>query len=79
VRLPEPWLPEISNVSQVGGPWKSLAEMPVALGDIKGNGTYFGQIIYGTYLGGRDKECATALGVDNSGNAYVVGRTPSPN
>jgi hypothetical protein len=36
------------------------------------------QIIYGTYLGGRDKECPTAIAVDNSGIAYVVGRTPSP-
>jgi Beta-propeller repeat len=36
------------------------------------------QIVYGTYLGGRDKECATAIAVDGSGAAYVVGRTPSP-
>jgi hypothetical protein len=36
------------------------------------------QIVYGTYLGGRHKECATAIAVDGSGNAYVVGRTPSP-
>jgi hypothetical protein len=36
------------------------------------------QLVYGTYLGGRDKECATAIAVDNSGIAYVVGRTPSP-
>jgi hypothetical protein len=35
------------------------------------------QIVYGTYLGGRDKDCATALAVDSSGNAYIVGRTPS--
>jgi len=56
----------------------SLAEKPVTPGDIHGNGAYFGQIVYGTYLGGRDKECASAIGVDNSGNAYVVGGTPSP-
>jgi hypothetical protein len=36
------------------------------------------QIIYGTYLGGRHKECATAIAVDGFGNAYVAGRTPSP-
>jgi len=36
------------------------------------------QLIYGTYLGGRDKECTTAIAVSGSGNAYVVGRTPSP-
>jgi len=36
------------------------------------------QLVYGTYLGGRDKECATSIAVDNSGAAYVVGRTPSP-
>jgi hypothetical protein len=36
------------------------------------------QLVYGTYLGGRHKECATAIAVDGSGNAYVVGRTPSP-
>jgi hypothetical protein len=35
------------------------------------------QIIYGTYLG-RHKECATAIAVDGFGNAYVAGRTPSP-
>jgi hypothetical protein len=36
------------------------------------------QILYGTYLGGRDKECATGIAVDKSGVAYVVGHTPSP-
>jgi beta-propeller repeat-containing protein len=35
-------------------------------------------LVYGTYLGGRDKECATSIAVDRSGEAYVVGRTPSP-
>jgi hypothetical protein len=34
------------------------------------------QVIYGTYLGGRHKECATAIAVDGNSNAYVVGRTP---
>jgi hypothetical protein len=33
-------------------------------------------LVYGTYLGGRDKECATGISVDRSGAAYVVGRTP---
>jgi Beta-propeller repeat len=36
------------------------------------------QIIYGTYLGGRHKECATAIAIDGFLNAYVAGRTPSP-
>jgi hypothetical protein len=36
------------------------------------------QIVYGTYLGGRDKDGANAIAVDGIGNAYVVGRTPSP-
>jgi hypothetical protein len=36
------------------------------------------QIVYGTYLGGRDKDGAAAIAVDTIGNAYVVGRTPSP-
>src|SRR5579863_2903802 len=36
------------------------------------------QVVYGTYLGGRYKECGTAIAVDGSGSAYVVGRTPSP-
>jgi hypothetical protein len=36
------------------------------------------QIVYGTYLGGRDKDGAAAIAVDSIGNAYVVGRTPSP-
>lgn len=35
-------------------------------------------LVYGTYLGGSAKECATGIAVDRSGNAYVVGRTPSP-
>jgi hypothetical protein len=36
------------------------------------------QLVYGTYLGGRGKECTTAIAVDSTGIAYVVGRTPSP-
>jgi hypothetical protein len=36
------------------------------------------QFVYGTYLGGRDKECATGIAVDRLGNAYLSGRTPSP-
>jgi hypothetical protein len=36
------------------------------------------RIVYGTYLGGRHKECATAIAVDRMGSAYVAGRTPSP-
>jgi Beta-propeller repeat len=36
------------------------------------------RLVYGTYLGGRDKECTTGIAVDHAGNAYVVGRTPSP-
>jgi hypothetical protein len=36
------------------------------------------QLVYGTYLGGRGKECATAIAVGSAGIAYVVGRTPSP-
>ena len=36
------------------------------------------QIVYGTYLGGRDKDGVAAIAVDSIGNAYVVGRTPSP-
>jgi hypothetical protein len=36
------------------------------------------KLVYGTYLGGRDKECATGITVGHSGDAYIVGRTPSP-
>jgi len=36
------------------------------------------QIVYATYLGGRDKDCAAGIAVDPSGDAYVVGHTPSP-
>jgi len=36
------------------------------------------QLLYGTYLGGRDKDCASGIAVDKSGAAYVVGHTPSP-
>jgi len=36
------------------------------------------QLIYGTYLGGRHKDFATAIAVDGQGNAYITGRTLSP-
>lgn len=35
------------------------------------------KLVYGTYLGGRDKECATGIAVGHPGDAYIVGRTPS--
>ena len=35
-------------------------------------------VAYGTYIGGRHKDVATALAVDAVGNAWVVGDTPSP-
>jgi hypothetical protein len=35
-------------------------------------------VAYGTYIGGRHKDVATALAVDAAGNAWVVGNTPSP-
>ena len=36
------------------------------------------KVIYGTYLGGRNKDIAAALTIDSVGNAWVVGSTPSP-
>ena len=36
------------------------------------------RLVYGTYFGGRDKECSTGIAVGHSGDAYIVGRTPSP-
>jgi Beta-propeller repeat len=36
------------------------------------------QLLYGTYLGGRHKDFATAIAVDSLGAAYVAGRTLSP-
>lgn len=36
------------------------------------------QLIYGTYLGGRHKDSASAIAVDRLGAAYVAGRTLSP-
>lgn len=36
-------------------------------------------LVYGTYLGGSTSERVDGLAVDESGNAYVVGRTESPN
>jgi len=31
------------------------------------------QLVYGAYLGDRDKDCASGIAVDKSGAAYVVG------
>jgi hypothetical protein len=36
------------------------------------------QFVYGTFLDGRDKDCASGIAVDKSGAAYVVAHTPSP-
>jgi hypothetical protein len=36
-------------------------------------------MMYGTYLGGSGTDIATGIAVDNSNNAYVSGRTNSPN
>jgi hypothetical protein len=36
------------------------------------------QLTYGTYLGGRNKDFANAIAVDNLGAAYVAGQTSSP-
>jgi hypothetical protein len=38
-----------------------------------------GEIVWSTQLGGVDMDAATAVTVDKKGNAYVVGRTGSPN
>jgi len=37
-----------------------------------------GGLIYSTYLGGRNDDAGTAITVDRSGNAFVVGTTSSP-
>ncbi len=37
-----------------------------------------GTLIYSTYLGGRNDDAGTAITVDRSGNAFVVGTTSSP-
>ncbi len=36
-------------------------------------------LVYSTYLGGSDYECARGIGVDANGNAYVTGYTSSSN
>ena len=36
-------------------------------------------LVYSTFLGGEDDEGSSAVAVDNSGNAYIVGRTRSLN
>lgn len=38
-----------------------------------------GGLVYSTYLGGSGVDFAFSIGVDTSGNAYVVGTTGSPN
>ncbi len=37
------------------------------------------ELIYSTYLGGYDLDCANAIAVDSSGSAYVAGQTCSTN
>lgn len=37
-----------------------------------------GQVVYSTYLGGREADEGLAIAVDASGRAYVAGRTKSP-
>ena len=37
-----------------------------------------GTVVYATYLGGSRGDTATGIAVDGNGNAYVVGRTNSP-
>ena len=36
-----------------------------------------GAVVYSTYLGGEDDDCAHAIAVDGSGNVYVAGHTAS--
>jgi YVTN family beta-propeller protein len=36
-------------------------------------------LVYGTFLGGSSDESGLAIAADNAGNAYVTGRTSSPN
>src|SRR5262249_51878419 len=36
-------------------------------------------LFYGTYLGGSDSDQAFGIAVDNTGNAYITGRTDSGN
>jgi hypothetical protein len=36
------------------------------------------RLVYATYLGGADLDSANALAIDRAGNAYVAGRTGSP-
>jgi Beta-propeller repeat len=55
-----------------------LALLSVGSSDDSNTADTAPQLVYGTYLGGRDKECATGIAVDRSGAAYIVGRTPSP-
>jgi hypothetical protein len=38
-----------------------------------------GVLVYSTYLGGSDRDFATAIAIDGSGNAYVTGYTSSTN
>ena len=38
-----------------------------------------GRLVYSTYLGGTKTDAAHGIAVDDAGNAYVTGRTESPN
>jgi hypothetical protein len=54
------------------GSYGGSGDVFVAKLNATGNG-----LVYSTYLGGSGDDAAYAIAVDQSGNAYVVGRTPS--